>query len=246
MSEKNSNAQDVGNEPVTPVASIIVPIRITWRSKESLIRLERLLQTIPPMYEIVVVDDGSRGRPAEKMRQLCIRYGCHYDHLATRRETFSLSRTRNHGAKIAKTAVVIFHDLDFITCTASYKKIADEIVLRDVKNDPSAFFCLPVAFLTKQGSQAYLDEYKTGEVGGFWGFQKHPNKPSDSVQFIVNGSSCIVINREYLLSIGGHDESYIGHGAEDFELLHRMSHDFPIAEKPIDYSVNTKSRIVTE
>ncbi len=246
MSEINNIGEHLNNEVVTLVASIVVPIRITWRSKESLIRLERLLQTIPSAYEIIVVDDGSSGRSAAKMRQLCEQYDCHYVYLATRRKTFSLSRSRNHGARLAKTAVVIFHDLDFIASTASYKTIADEIVTRNVANDPSEFFCLPIAFLTKKGTQAYLKDYKTDEIGDFWTFQNHPNEPSEHVQFIVNGSSCIVINREYLLSIGGHDESYVGHGAEDFELLHRMSHEFPIAEKPADYSVNTKSGFVTE
>jgi predicted glycosyltransferase involved in capsule biosynthesis len=51
----------------------------------------------------------------------------------------------------------------------------------------------------------------------------------------------MVLNKHHLLSIGGHDESYYGHGAEDFELLHRITEEYPISERPIDYSVNTGS-----
>ena len=60
------------------------------------------------------------------------------------------------------------------------------------------------------------------------------------------GSSCIVMNKSDLLDMGGHDESYDGHGAEDFELLHRLSSRYPIKERPVDYTLNTGSGEIKE
>jgi predicted glycosyltransferase involved in capsule biosynthesis len=47
--------------------------------------------------------------------------------------------------------------------------------------------------------------------------------------------------------MGGHDERFEGHGAEDFELLHRLSRHYPIRkELPRDYSMNTGSGPIKE
>lgn len=230
------------------VATVVIPIRAKSAHEESIGRLDRLLKILPPIYEVVVVDDGSSRSARNSIQRCCQKNGSHvvYHHLSTRWKKFSLARARNFGAWQASTGVVIFHDVDFIGTACMYEKIAAEIEARGVAHDPSAFFCIPVAFLTEHGSKLYLQDMGASEKNGIWHFVDHPEEASQYAQFIVNGSSCIVANRAYLRAIGGHDESYIGHGAEDFELLHRMSTDFPIAERPIDYAVNTGSGFIKE
>src|SRR5690606_10744405 len=51
-----------------PVATIIVPIRITHQASEALARLQRLLSLIPSCFEVVVVDDGS---PKRWQNEIC-------------------------------------------------------------------------------------------------------------------------------------------------------------------------------
>ena len=249
MNLLNSEAYGVENNLDTSgyVASIVIPIRAKHPDEDGIARLERLLEIIPSEYEVLVVDDGSGRRARHYINKMCHLNGkAQYYYLPTRWKKFSLARSRNYGAWHAKGKVVIFHDVDFIGTADMYSRIANEIRRKKVANDPSAFFCIPVAFLTEHGSELYLRDMHRSEENGIWHFVDHPEEPSKYAQFIVNGSSCIVANKRYLQKIGGHDETYTGHGAEDFELLHRMSTDFPIAERPLDYAVNTGSGFIKE
>ena len=53
---------------------------------------------------------------------------------------------------------------------------------------------------------------------------------------LVLGSSAILTRRTTLIDSGGHSEAFEGHGAEDFELLHRLSTAYPLGERPPDYA----------
>src|SRR5690606_22621854 len=229
-----------------PVATIIVPIRITHQASEALARLQRLLSLIPSCFEVVVVDDGS---PKRWQNEICnfamARPNTQYLYLPTSKRRFSLARARNSGARQSISEIILFHDLDFLGTTETYLQIANIIQNRLFPDNKQHFFCIPVAFLTEQGTNSYIRYLQSSPQTTNWAFYQEAEQDG-GVKFLVQGSSCIVVYKAYFLEIGGHDESYDGHGAEDFELLHRLSSNYPIAKRPVDYPVNTGSGKIIE
>lgn len=224
------------------IASIVIPIRAHKVTDNSLQRLQRLLKTIPAMFEIIVVDDGSPATVSEHLKAITEqRDNTLFHRLNTRWRRFSLARSRNQGARMANTPVVIFHDVDFIGMPAIYERIADEIQRRKLSQHPERFFCIPIGFLTLEATEHFLQDLPDNNNIEKWSYALATPAASHLLQHFVKGSSCIVMNRNDLLATGGHDESYDGHGAEDFELLHRLGERYPIREKPQDYSLNTGS-----
>lgn len=226
----------------THSSSIIIPIRAKNKNDDSLKRLQRLVKTIPSFFEVIVVDDGSPRNVSLAIWNITKQHPCaNYIRLSTRLRRFSLARSRNRGALAAKSPVVIFHDVDFIAMPEVYTRLADSIAERKLAQQPQRFFCVPVGFLTEEASHEFLKDLPESKRLDFWSKDLSNLESSGHLQHFVRGSSCIVMNREDLLAIGGHDESYVGHGAEDFELLHRLGMRHPIREWPVDYSVNTGS-----
>ncbi|GGO79567.1 hypothetical protein GCM10011348_14170 [Marinobacterium nitratireducens] len=227
-------------------ASIVIPIRARKVTDDSLQRLHRLLETIPASFETIVVDDGSPKKVSAQLQTITAQRAdaCFY-RLNTRWRRFSLARSRNRGARLASTPVVIFHDVDFIGMPAMYARIAEEIQLRELSKRPERFFCIPIGFLTEDATERFLQDLPGNQKLDRWSSELATPASSGLLQHFVKGSSCIVMNRDDLIAIGGHDETYDGHGAEDFELLHRLGERYPIGEKPQDYSLNTGSGPIT-
>ncbi|WP_157958264.1 glycosyltransferase [Salinicola sp. CR57] len=232
-----------------PIASIILPIRALEPNQREIERLERLMVTIPSSYEIVVVDDGSSHAVGRYLWSRLSDWKNYRQALQLRRirtghRRFSLARARNHGAKYAKAPVVIFHDVDFIGAASVYERIFKYIREVDLVNRPENFFCIPVAFLNEMGTQDFMTSLNREQEA--WCFRTRKSWPFDCINFLVQGSSCMVLNRRDLLDMGGHDQGFSGHGAEDFELLHRLSTRFPIATRPPEYSRNMGSGNISE
>lgn len=229
-----------------PVATIIVPIRVSHQAREALARLQRLLSLIPSCFEVVVVDDGSAKRWKKEICNFAMaRHNSQYLYLPTSKRRFSLARARNSGARRSTAEIILFHDLDFLGTTETYLQIANIIRNKLSPDNKQYFFCIPVAFLTEQGTKSYIKYLQSLPRSTNWAFFKEAEQ-NGGVKFLVQGSSCIVVYRTYFLEIGGHDESYDGHGAEDFELLHRLSSNYLIAKRPVDYPINTGSGKITE
>lgn len=230
-------------------ASIIIPIRASAVGQRELSRLETQLSCLPNGYEVIIVNDGSPKAVGQWIDQLVAQQHqltrpIKSIHLRTRFKKFSLARARNRGAETANTPVVLFHDVDFLATTAVYERLLSYISQQQLAEKPENFFCVPVAFLTETATNHFMQAFEKGQEA--WCFRDRQLLPIENLQFLVQGSSCIVMNRDDLLSIGGHDEGFKGHGAEDFELLHRLSCRFPIAEKPPEYERNMGSGTVKE
>lgn len=234
-------------------AAIIIPLRAKKATQPEIARLMQLVETIPSVYEVVIVDDGSTPAVKRCLVELVLKWQERAEALAhrfklvslpTRFRRFSLARARNAGARVATAPVVLFHDVDFLGAPTVYQRLLAYICHQQLATKPQNFFCVPVAFLTESATDHFMKAFQEGEEA--WCFRNRDQLPTENLQFLVQGSSCIVMNREDLLSIGGHDEGFKGHGAEDFELLHRLSCRYPIAEKPPEYERNLGSGNVNE
>jgi hypothetical protein len=55
-----------------------------------------------------------------------------------------------------------------------------------------------------------------------------------------------VVNTHHYLSLGGHDRRFRGHGAEDYDILHRLSSLVSLAPRPHDYYTDYKTNAVRQ
>jgi predicted glycosyltransferase involved in capsule biosynthesis len=214
--------------------TLVVPFRAPsghWRDAR---RLARLLAAPPPEIEIVVADDtldaAARRRTARLVAArpnarhvVCLEHGA---------QPFSVGRLRDLGAEAARDGAVMFHDVDFLAPRATYARLAAFAAETLAREGRGAFFCAPVFFMTLAGTAAFCAAPEAVERR----LLRAPERPPWTLaNRLVLGSSAIALSRETLLSVGGHDPGFVGHGAEDFDLLHRLSERYGQGPRPSDY-----------
>lgn len=151
---------------------------------------------------------------------------------------FTIGRLRDRGALEAEDGHIMFHDVDFTAPRRCYRRLLAWIDQSDLATNRKAFACVPVAFLTAGGTAAYV-----AAPGRTWTMlATNAARTAGFTQRTVYGSSAIVLHRRRLLEIGGHNPAFVGHGAEDFELLHRLTVDYPQGPRPDSYHVDQGSR----
>lgn len=230
------------------ILTVIIPMRMSPQLYQGAERLTTLLAQIPfDLIDVLIVDYGTPP-PYQGWREAINAFPQVQIHQEEQvaNTTFSIGHARDLGVQHAKTPVVMFQDIDFICNTVMYQRLHSEIIAREiVAKKAKDFFCIPVAFLTEDASQHYYAE--TQDTGAVFNAKLQQQLLTDSHQqcdFIAYGSSAIVVNRYNYLSLGGHDRRFSGHGAEDYDILHRLSAQSIKAPRPNDYYLDTKSNLI--
>jgi predicted glycosyltransferase involved in capsule biosynthesis len=221
--------------------TIVTPIRLTThRRRSALRRLSLLLTALPREIGAVIVDDSADPRDRAAVAEVVKAHpnARHLLHPESAGAPFSVGRLRDAGAEAAPDGLVMFHDVDFFAPQSLYRRLAAHLDAIALAKSPNAFACVPVAFLSQFGSR--LARMAPGSV---WPALSRPRaRRLGIVDRIVLGSSAIVLHRRTLLDGCGHDETFSGHGAEDFELMHRLSLAYPKGARPADFHVDYGSR----
>ena len=225
---------------MTEKIALIIPIRLTGATFEGEARLSRICNTVPrDLFEILISDYGTppeHRAPLDALAANGVRVVSH----PSPHQLFSIGQARDYGVQMATSPVIIFNDIDFFGTEAMYRAIHAEAMRRRMAENLFDFFCVPVLFLTEEGTREWLaapDDTK-------------PFKDSLAVealeadrariQSVAYGSSAMVVNRHHYLSVGGHDPRFTGHGAEDYDLLHRLAGLAPKGPRPHDYYADYK------
>jgi predicted glycosyltransferase involved in capsule biosynthesis len=215
--------------------TLVVPLRVEPTGRRDVRRLRRLLATVPPEIAVNVVDDTADLTRAAEVRAVVARRPTARLIVSpgTAAEPFAIGRLRDIGVEAAADGTVMFHDVDFLAPREVYGRLLAGPVRR---LDAGAFFCVPVAFLTVIGTAAY----RAAPCRTWRRVLASGERTASLARRLVLGSSAIVARRSDLIAAGGHDPAYIGHGAEDFDLLHRLLIRFgdwpPTGEQPCDDS----------
>ncbi|MGQ0484140.1 MAG: glycosyltransferase [Hyphomicrobiales bacterium] len=219
-----------------PVASLVIPLRLTPAIFEGRKRIAAILAAVPrDVFEIVIVDYGTPPKQRLGLLKLLRGKGVRLVRARSAAEAFSIADARNLGAQAATAPVVMFHDVDFLATPVTYRAIAAAIAARDIAHNARDFFMVPVAFLNRAGTRRYLAFHgRDDEVLDRWATAAGLETDA-AVDFVSHASSCLVVNRHHYLAVGGHDISFKGHGAEDYELYHRLAAFDPPAIRPPDY-----------
>lgn len=224
-----------------PILSAVIPIRLVGSDVSTLRRLAGVVAQFPAGMEAVVVDDSAsaqlRAAVADTLAR-CPR-ARHLPNPETADQPFSIGQLRDVGTHAARADRVLFHDVDFTAPPRFYEALLDCVATPWIRDDPTNTLCVPVFFLTRWGTRFYRLQPRRA----WCGLARGPGVANRLlVDRLVRGSSAILADRGKLLDLGGHDPAFQGHGAEDFELLHRLSKLHPRGARPTNYSVDFGSR----
>lgn len=232
---------------MSKIVSIIIPLRITPGLHDAECRLVSILDTIPEnLFNVIVVDFGSQKSGSESINLICSnRDFVKVVRTSNEYEKFSIGAARDFGAQCADTPVVLFHDIDFICDAGMYKSIYSEIISRNMDKNTYDFFCVPVIWLTEEGSKDIVDIVSNESDYFKYFFHNAVTEHNKSIfDFVAYGSSAIVVNKYNLLSIGGHNPRFYGHGAEDYDILHRLSANCQKGPRTGSYFTDTKDNSI--
>ena len=226
--------------PLAEKISLIIPLRLTANTYEGALRLSRLCATVPrDLFDIVISDYGTQEAYAGPIRALEAEGIAVVRHPAPGK-LFSIGHARDFGVQMARQRIVLFNDIDFLGTPAMYRQIHAEAVRRNIGANLFDFFCVPVLFLTEEGTRAWFAAIEKGELFLRQSRPEWLEQAASDIQFTAFGSSAMVVNRHHYLSLGGHDANFSGHGAEDYDLLHRLASLAPKGPRPNDYFTDFK------
>ena len=221
--------------------TIIIPLRMSDLVYQAPKRLNLILSKVPAdLFDVIVVDYGSQSPFREEILEISNRY----DHSRVVRvdaefDSFSIGAARDIGVQHATTPVVMFNDIDFYANDVMYRRIDDEIKSRELTTKTYDFFCVPVAWTTDLVLNL-IDEMPDRNFN-YTIHQSIIEYAKSLIETMVYGSSAIVTNRHNYLSIGGHNKKFYGHGAEDYDLLHRLAASCPKGPRTGLYYVDKKN-----
>lgn len=230
-----------------PLITAVIPVRLsTDRLYDEPERIARIIATLPRGYVPLIVDYGTPEERAGELRDLAVATGTRLVRVETGEEPFSVGHARDIGTQHAETPLILYHDIDFLMSPRSYERVLEETRLRGMPDNAYTFFALPGAYMTEDFTRRYLELFSRGEAA-FADTLLHDGVMRDDKSVYQNHTyaiSAIVASRYHLLAIGGHDKSFVGHGAEDFELLHRLASYGPKAPRTGNYYLNTRRNAI--
>ncbi len=229
------------------VITAVIPVRLsTDRLYDEPERIARIVATMPRGYVPLIVDYGTGEERAGELRDLAAATGTKLVRVETGDQPFSVGHARDIGTQHAETPLILYHDIDFLLSPRGYERVLEETRLRGMPEKAYTFFALPGVYLTEDFTRHYLDLFACGEAAfadtlAHDGVMRRDKSVYENHTYAI---SAIVASRYHLLAIGGHDKSFVGHGAEDFELLHRLASYVPRGPKTLNYYRNTMNNSI--
>lgn len=230
-----------------PLMTAVIPVRLsTDRLYDEPERIARIIATLPPSYVPLIVDYGTAEERAGELRDLAGATGTELVRVETGDQAFSVGHARDIGTQHARTPLVLYHDIDFLLSPRGYERVLEEARLRGMPDNAYAFFALPGVYLTEAFTERYLALFAKGDASfadalAHDGVMRRDKTVYENHTYAI---SAIVASRYHLLAIGGHDKSFVGHGAEDFELLYRLASYAPRGPKPLNHYRNTMNNSI--
>jgi len=207
--------------------SIIIPVLCDKKAPYIHDRLVSLLENIRgrgiPEIETIVVDYSPK--PSQLIEDNCDQY-IKEDYV----KIFNPARARNVAVKHASAEYLFLHDVDLLYSVEFYDYLILEVDKLRSRGFQS-FAMLPCLYLTSEGTnklQSNILDYENLK-------QSYLKGESAYVSHLAACSSALLMQRAYYLELGGMDESFEGHGCEDFDLIHKLVMNQPLSKIEDDY-----------
>lgn len=147
---------------------------------------------------------------------------------------YSAGVSRNKCATHINSRFIFFMDADLLSSPELEQSIKNRTTNHFHKSK-NIFEMYPCLYLTKEETERFDGDFQ-GCLESFLRGENH------RVEGIALASSCLLMNREWFLQLGGFDEQFVGHGGEDLELIDRLTRHYPIGPRPDDYALNIKAQ----
>jgi len=172
--------------------------------------------------------------PTNQRNILKTRGGVHLIERVLPLEIYSPGVARNSVIDSRAAPQLFFVDADLICSPILIQQLSERSQMCcDV--GLNAFEMYPCLYLTKEETERFDGDFQ-GCLDSFLRGENH------RVEGIALASSCLLMNREWFLQLGGFDEQFVGHGGEDLELIDRLTRHYPIGPRPDDYALNIKAQ----
>ncbi|MEM6603765.1 MAG: glycosyltransferase [Pseudomonadota bacterium] len=219
--------------------SVIVSVRLTEEREDILERLSfaksHLTESNIENIEHILVDDGSQSDKAAQLKERCTELNISYlSTEASPDSMFNLARARNFGAQQASGRFILFLDADILPYPGFYNDIFKEIELQTLEKRSDLFLMCPVLYFKEETLPAYQqtpDRFKKDFLQNIL-LEGH----MQTIDYVSYGTSCILTDRLYYLSIGGQNTQFEGWGYEDYEFTTRMIALAPLFPHPRHYT----------
>ena len=147
---------------------------------------------------------------------------------------YSPGIARNRAIQRSSAWTIFLMDADLLCSPGLVEQLPDRAQLVRYSTT-AAFEMYPCLYLTKEETELFDGDFQ-GCLESFLRGENH------RVEGIALASSCLLMNREWFLQLGGFDEQFVGHGGEDLELIDRLTRHYPIGQRPDDYGLNIKAQ----
>lgn len=191
--------------------------------------------------EVVVFDTGRESAQPklinQKQKNLC------YFH-KYQPGVFSPGLVRNAAVGCATGRFIFLFDADLLISRYMAEQLVGFIDSMDAEG-PQAFHMFPCLYLSQQYSSSFPEDFiksETQQALFHDVLESYLRGEVCRVDGIALASSCLLINKEWFMAIGGFREVFVGHGCEDFDLIHRLTMLYPIGRQPTDYPDDVKSQ----
>ncbi|MFA1676572.1 glycosyltransferase [Rhizobium mongolense] len=189
-------------------------------------RLDMMASYYEPCPSIAVVDFGSAPEYASKIKQICEKKGYKYLFIEDF-HIFSLAQARNASFSLVETDFVFFCDPDFVGERDMFSCLARNASALNMRNVVDIVLNPPAFHLDEADTKIFErldDREQRSSFLRYLSFKLNYAEVSTAEgRFVAPYSNVFLINRNMFNMVGGYDESFRGHGSEDFEFLLRLA-----------------------
>jgi predicted glycosyltransferase involved in capsule biosynthesis/capsule polysaccharide modification protein KpsS len=228
----------IGRVPdhVTPDdITMIVCVRAHSRNPWVMDRLSALGSLYSPRPKIHIVDFGSSVDFSENIESICSESGFGYT-FVNDNGVFSLSKARNIGFSASSTDLVFFTDIDFVFPENFFGDLSRTVSRLCGKTHIDILLMCSAIHVSEAATSEYVRLRDNEDRSAFLqqiGYETVYGTFGKSIQFAAPYSNIFLINRNLFSLVGGYDESFRGHGSEDFEFISRVNQytlQFPVPQ----------------
>jgi predicted glycosyltransferase involved in capsule biosynthesis/capsule polysaccharide modification protein KpsS len=189
-------------------------------------RLDFISEYYQPCPKVVVIDFGSDDYHAMKLKELCQKCGYKYEFQADF-DVFSLAAARNHAFQASLTDFVFFCDPDFVAERGFFQTLAETATALEMRDIVDIIINPPAVHLDSSNTALFYHQpthqSRSALLRKFNFTLNFVEASRTEGRFIAPYSNCFLINRNMFSLIGGYDNSFRGHGSEDFDFLLRFN-----------------------
>lgn len=227
----------VGGNSTKMVSALDITLIVCLRAHEEnpwvLDRLRLLAKYYTPKPLILVIDFGSDFRHRTLIEAVCDDGGMRYAFVEDY-GVYSAARAHNEAVRHVDTDLMFFMDVDFVATPDLFAKLSDAANAAGLPRNFDLILDAPAYHITEGATERFSALTTSEERKTFLNsivISDHFQSFGDNVEFIAPYSNCFLISRHFFNLIGGYDESFRGHGSEDFEFFVRAAYHsgvFPI------------------